>query len=91
MLVHGYGASSVIFYKIMKPLSERYHVIMLDIIGMGASSRPKFTAKTADEADEYFCEFLESWRKEMGDIKDFYLAGHSFGGYICGNYAVKYP
>jgi alpha-beta hydrolase superfamily lysophospholipase len=24
-------------------------------------------------------------------LKDFYLAGHSFGGYISGNYAIKYP
>lgn len=27
----------------------------------------------------------------MGDLKDFILAGHSFGGYICGHYACKYP
>lgn len=27
----------------------------------------------------------------MGDLKDFYLAGHSFGGFICGHYAIKYP
>lgn len=26
----------------------------------------------------------------MGDLKGFYLAGHSFGGYICGHYALKY-
>ena len=27
----------------------------------------------------------------MGDIKDFILAGHSFGGYVVGNYAFRYP
>ena len=27
----------------------------------------------------------------MGDIKNFYLAGHSFGGYISALYALKYP
>ena len=26
----------------------------------------------------------------MGNLTDFVLAGHSFGGYIAGNYAVKY-
>jgi pimeloyl-ACP methyl ester carboxylesterase len=42
VLIHGYGGSSVKFWKIIKPLSEHYHLIMIDIIGMGASSRPKF-------------------------------------------------
>jgi cardiolipin-specific phospholipase len=27
----------------------------------------------------------------MGDMKNFFLAGHSFGGYICGTYAAKHP
>lgn len=26
----------------------------------------------------------------MGNLTDFFLAGHSFGGYIVGNYALKY-
>ena len=90
-MFHGYGASGVIFYKILKPLSEKFHVILVDILGMGASSRPEFTAKTADEGDEFFVDFIEKWRIAMGDLKDFYLAGHSFGGYICGHYAYRYP
>ena len=89
MLVHGYGGSGLIFYKIIRQLAEKFNLYLLDIIGMGASSRPKFEAKTASEADEYFVTFLESWRNKL-DITNFYLAGHSFGGYICGHYAYRY-
>jgi pimeloyl-ACP methyl ester carboxylesterase len=79
------------FYKIMKPLAEKFHLILIDLIGMGGSSRPAFTAQTADEADKFFTDSLENWRMAMGDMKDFILAGHSFGGYISGHYAAKYP
>ena len=58
---------------------------------MGASSRPKFDCKTPDEGDMFFVDFIEQWRVAFGDIKDFFLAGHSFGGYICGQYAYRYP
>ena len=90
VLVHGYGGSGLIFYKIIKDLAEHFNLYLIDIIGMGASSRPKFDAKTADEADDYFVNFLETWREKVM-ITDFYLAGHSFGGYICGHYAYRYP
>jgi pimeloyl-ACP methyl ester carboxylesterase len=66
-------------------------VILIDIIGMGGSSRPEFKCKNADEADEFFVASLEHWREAMGGLSGFILAGHSFGGYICGHYAVKYP
>ena len=79
------------FFKIMKPLAENFHLIMIDILGMGGSSRPDFSPKSAEESDEFFVDFLERWRLAMGDLKDFILAGHSFGGFICGHYAVKYP
>ena len=35
--------------------------------------------------------YLEDWRVAMGKLRGFYLAGHSFGGYIAGIYAKKYP
>ena len=89
-MVHGYGGSGLIFFKIIKPLAEHFNLYLIDIIGMGASSRPKFESKTASEADEFFVTFLESWRKAMS-LTNFYLAGHSFGGYICGHYAYRYP
>ena len=34
-------------------------------------------------------DFIESWRKAL-NLTNFYLAGHSYGGYIVGNYALKY-
>lgn len=43
VMIHGYGASGIIFYKILKPLIEAgFHLILVDIIGMGSSSRPEF-------------------------------------------------
>jgi cardiolipin-specific phospholipase len=72
-------------------LAFHFHLILIDVIGMGGSSRPEFNAKTPDEADEFFIDFLEKWRIAFNDITGFILAGHSFGGYICGHYAVKHP
>ena len=60
---------------------------------MGSSSRPlDFNRHTFNENQciDYFVEYFEKWRIQMGDLKNFYLAGHSFGGYLIGNYALKY-
>lgn len=62
VLVHGYGGSSIMFYKILKPLAEHYHLILIDILGMGGSSRPQFSINSPTEADEYMIEWLEAWR-----------------------------
>jgi pimeloyl-ACP methyl ester carboxylesterase len=40
VMVHGYGGSGIMFWKIIKPIAERYHLILVDILGMGGSSRP---------------------------------------------------
>ena len=64
---------------------------MFDLPGMGSSNRPdnfKTTMKPK-EVIEYFVEYIETWRTKM-DLTDFYLTAHSYGGYMCGHYAVKY-
>lgn len=60
---------------------------------MGSSSRPNNYDYnfTPEESIQYFNDYLERWRVAMGDIRDFYLVGHSFGSYLVANYAAKYP
>ena len=91
-MLHGYGSCAALLYRIHKPLAERFNLIIIDVIGMGCSSRPDDYHRDlfdTERSTEYFVEYLEKWRVAM-EISDFYLAGHSFGGYIVGNYAVKY-
>jgi len=92
VLCHGYGGSGALFYKIIKQLSERFTLIFFDLIGMGGSSRPKNFNEdkmTPEEVVDYFIEYIEAWRKAM-NLDQFYLSAHSFGGFVCGHYALKY-
>jgi len=88
ILLHGYSGSLVLFYPMLKQLSERYNVYCIDFLGMGLSSRPEFKCSTPEEAIQYFVETFEKWRKAM-NIKKYYLGGHSFGGYIAALCAYK--
>ena len=62
VIMHGYGASAVIFWKIIKSLREDYNLILVDILGRGGSSRPKFTINSREEAEVYLVEWFEAWR-----------------------------
>jgi len=87
--VHGYGGSLVLWYNVVKPLSEKFRLYLIDIPGMGASSRVQFNSSSKQETDDFFTDLLEDWRKEM-DITDFFLAAHSYGGYLASLYTLKY-
>lgn len=90
VLIHGYCGSLALFYPILKDLSQRYQVYCVDLLGLGLSSRPDFTCTTTEETISYFIDSLEQWRKAL-NLKRFYMGGHSFGGYISAQYALKYP
>jgi len=89
VLLHGYGGSSVLFYPMLKELSQKYRVYCIDFLGMGLSSRPEFKCQTTEETIDYFVESLEKWREAVG-LDYFTLGGHSFGGYMGTHYALKY-
>jgi cardiolipin-specific phospholipase len=97
-MLHGYGAGLGFFYKNFEGLSRRpgWKVYALDMLGMGRSSRPNFRIHAKDrqgkitEAENWFVDALEEWRKERG-LEKFTLLGHSLGGYMATAYALKYP
>ena len=90
VLLHGYLSSAMIQYKIFKYLENDFHVILIDNLGFGVSSRPTFLGKNYDDAIEYFLQIFEKWRMKM-NLTDFNLVGYSMGGYIWAKYALKYP
>ena len=98
VILHGYGAGLGFFYKNLEPLSrpEGWKVYALDMLGMGNSSRPSFSVSAKDkdgkiaEAEAWFVDALEEWRRARG-IDRFTLVGHSLGGYLSVAYALKYP
>lgn len=94
VIMHGYGSSGALFYRFYQALQEHFCLLLVDLVGMGGSSRPDdidiFTIEPA-ELLEYYLKHLETWRLKMNNLTDFYLMAHSFGGYISSHYAVRYP
>ncbi|EPS65805.1 hypothetical protein M569_08972 [Genlisea aurea] len=90
VMVHGYGASQGFFFRNFDVLAKRFKVIAIDQLGWGASSRPDFTCKSTEEAEAWFVDSLEEWRKAK-NLTNFILLGHSLGGYIASKYALKHP
>ena len=90
VMLHGYCGGGVVFYKLLNELTPNYHVYMVDLLGMGQSSRPPFFADTTEETEQFFVQSLEEFRNKMG-LERFILLGHSFGGYVAGCYALAFP
>lgn len=98
VMLHGYGAGLGFYYKNFEPLTRTpgLKLYALDMLGMGNSSRPPFKihAKQREdqviEAENWFIDALEEWRKTR-KIERFTLLGHSLGGYLAVSYALKYP
>ena len=98
VMVHGYGAGLGFFYKNFEPITRTpgLKLYALDMLGMGNSSRPAFKIHASDkdakidEAENWFIDALEEWRKAR-KIERFTLLGHSLGGYMAASYAIKYP
>lgn len=98
VMLHGYGAGLGFYYKNFESISRSkgWKLYALDMLGMGNSSRPTFKIHAKDpagkitEAESWFVDALEEWRK-IRKIEKFTLLGHSMGGYLAVSYALKYP
>ena len=90
IMIHGYQASSFIFYHIVPLISNEFIVICPDTIGMGFSSRPKVEFTSCEQTVDFFVESIEKLRQAL-KIDKFYICGHSLGGYFSLNYVLKYP
>jgi pimeloyl-ACP methyl ester carboxylesterase len=66
VMIHGYGGSGMIFYQMFEELSKHFHIYLIDLLGMGRSSRNNFECETYDECERYFVNSIEKWRQNAG-------------------------
>ena len=76
LLLHGWGSSTDAFTYITKTFSDRFRMISLDFPGFGKSDMIKEPWDV-----EQYCKITLKFIDQLG-LKDYIVAGHSFGGRV---------
>lgn len=83
ILLHGLGGIGNNFMKISSCIPEDYGIVLPDLLGHGQSARPNNITIT-NQADMIH-ELIGAM-----DIKEFFIGGNSYGGWVALSYEVKY-
>jgi len=51
VMIHGFGGSGLIFYRILAHLHKEFKIYLIDLPGMGRSSRHDFPHETFEDCD----------------------------------------
>ena len=78
LLIHGFGATGITFFKILPELSKNFHIYLIDLIGTGNSKRPKFFFTNFKESILYFINPLKNF-VEILDLENLVVVAHSYG------------
>jgi pimeloyl-ACP methyl ester carboxylesterase len=85
IMLHGFLGESRCWAPLIERLKAQFHCISVDLLGFGESSQPKITYNVPIEV-----AFLHEFVTQL-QLKEFYIVGHSFGGWVASGYALKYP
>lgn len=77
LMLHGLGASTYTWRKIVPSLARTHRVITLDLKGFGRSDKPFDLAYAPQDHADLVLAFIRKTK-----LKDFTLVGHSYGGAI---------
>lgn len=88
LFIHGLGSSADRWLDIPDAISMYYHTIAVDLIGFGGSDKPTDVNYTIEQFSEFILEFIEKIGLS-GDGRKITLIGHSLGGYIAVDFAIR--
>jgi len=86
VLLHGYAANSSWWRPQIPALAQENRVIALDARGNGLSAQPETGYTTEQLADD-----VAAVLDELGVTEPVIVAGHSTGGFVVTDFALRYP
>jgi pimeloyl-ACP methyl ester carboxylesterase len=87
VLLHGFGASTYSWRKVVPALAERYRVVAIDLNGFGYTQRPRSRESYTREGQ---AKLVTDTMDALG-IARAHLVGHSYGGGITLYLASRHP
>lgn len=85
VILHGWASSLSFWLPVAQLLSPHWRIVLLDLPGFG------LTPPIDDTPDiPEYTQFVRSFTQKL-KLKKFILVGHSFGGQIALDYALKFP
>ena len=89
ILIHGLAASLFDWVDLLPALAQAgYHGYALDLLGHGESHKPnRIEDYHVENVFDHFCFWLDS----IDQREPLTLVGHSLGGYLALEYALRYP
>lgn len=84
LLLHGFMGNGTCWLPLMHQLQSQFRCISLDLLGFGESTKPIICYNIAKEV-EFVRQVVEALQLEQ-----FYILGHSFGGWVASAYALQY-
>jgi pimeloyl-ACP methyl ester carboxylesterase len=91
ILMHGFGASTFSWRKVIKPLGQFGEVIAYDRPGFGFTERPTSWGKVNPYGFEGNFKLLDAIIAKYGQQRKIVLVGHSAGGQLAAEYARLNP
>jgi pyruvate dehydrogenase E2 component (dihydrolipoamide acetyltransferase) len=88
LFIHGLGSAADRWLKIPDILSSEFHSVAVDLPGFGESDKPANFDYTMDQFRDFIISFQEEISIHDGETR---LIGHSLGGYIASEIAIKNP
>lgn len=82
IFLHGFLGDADTWCALAQPLAPHFRCIALDLLGFGDSAKPKLRYTIWDQV-----AFLHQVLQAL-DLQDFYLVGHSYGGWVTAAYAL---
>ena len=83
VMVHGLGASGSWWRSVLPALTPEHRVLLVDLAGFGACRRQPVRLDRA-------ADVLAAWLRALG-VDRATLVGHSMGGYVVADTAVRHP